>query len=62
MKNKKLMSIILISLIIGLFIVFLIINQNNNKNIKSEIVSNNEISEKVENIAEIKELANELNK
>ena len=55
MKNKKLMSIILISLIIGLFIVFLIINQNNNKNIKSEIVSNNEISEKVENIAEIKE-------
>lgn len=55
MKNKKLMSIILIFLIIGLFIVFLIINQNNNKNIKSEIVSNNEISEKVENIAEIKE-------
>ena len=49
------MSIILIFLIIGLFIVFLIIKQNNNKNIKSEIVSYNETSEEVENIDEIKE-------
>ena len=55
MKNKKLMSIILIFLIIGLFIGFLIIKQNNNKNIQSEIVSNNEISEEVENIDAIKE-------